>query len=280
MSKRRSTNPFSGFVRVKEPDKDALADLVKMAMGEERSLTSFALDCGVSPSTLSRIINKRTSKANSDDLIAAIAENADPQSGVTLSALLEAHGLQRIPEQESAEIHSIHAANPQNGNRKERAVQTDGSALERSARNIIQNELLSRGYTVSLEMRRNLVDIKNLRYLADFSIRTDALQSIGIENWSFDVHYSAVRPILHKLSWLLGAAYLSRFRERGEKVSIITIDSDEYNDVMNRFGNVTIKDCISVILIDNYRRKILKEFQIPMEGQTEPMYVFEDNQSD
>ena len=96
----------------------------------------------------------------------------------------------------------------------------------------------------------------------DFSIRTDALQSIGIENWSFDVHYSAVRPILHKLSWLLGAAYLSRFRERGEKVSIITIDSDEYNDVMNRFGNVTIKDCISVILIDNYRCKILKEFQI------------------
>ena len=76
MSKRRSTNPFSGFVRVKEPDKDALADLVKRAMGEERSLTSFALDCGVSPSTLSRIINKRTGKANSDDLIAAIAENS------------------------------------------------------------------------------------------------------------------------------------------------------------------------------------------------------------
>lgn len=67
---------------VKKPNKDALADLVRRAKGEERSLTSFAFDCGVSPSTLSRIINRKGNKANSDDLIAAIAENADPQSGV------------------------------------------------------------------------------------------------------------------------------------------------------------------------------------------------------
>ena len=71
----KKVNPFPGYVRVSEPDKEELARLTALAKGENRSLREFALACGVSTSTLSRIINMKSDSdtPNSDSLIASIA---------------------------------------------------------------------------------------------------------------------------------------------------------------------------------------------------------------
>jgi transcriptional regulator with XRE-family HTH domain len=81
------------YTRVKEPDKDMLSELTIRAKGPKRSLRQFAEELEVSPSTLSRIVNKKTASANSDLLIADIAEHADPESGVTFEKMMEAHGM-------------------------------------------------------------------------------------------------------------------------------------------------------------------------------------------
>ena len=60
---------------------ETLADLTKRAKGDERSINEFARVSGVSPSTTSRLINKKNTTPNKDLPIKAIADNAVPESG-------------------------------------------------------------------------------------------------------------------------------------------------------------------------------------------------------
>ena len=52
-------NLFPGYYRKYDQDMETLADLTKRAKGDERSINEFARVCGVSPSTISRLINTR-----------------------------------------------------------------------------------------------------------------------------------------------------------------------------------------------------------------------------
>ena len=96
-------NLFPGYYRKYDQDMETLADLTKRAKGDERSINEFARACGVSPSTISRLINKKNTTPNKDSLIKAIADNAVPESGVTLDMLLQAHGLEKINVYEGKE---------------------------------------------------------------------------------------------------------------------------------------------------------------------------------
>lgn len=82
------------YTRIHDVDKERLSNLVLRAKGENRSMRQFAEQIGTTPSTLSRLINMQTGTA-SDELIYKIAENADPESGVTLDDLMNAHGKSR-----------------------------------------------------------------------------------------------------------------------------------------------------------------------------------------
>ena len=82
-------NLFPGYYRKYDQDMETLADLTKRAKGDERSINEFARVCGVSPSTISRLINKKNTTPNKDSLIKAIADNAVPESGVTLDIVID-----------------------------------------------------------------------------------------------------------------------------------------------------------------------------------------------
>lgn len=84
------------FIKVSAPNMDELSKLVSKAKGPVRSIREFAKECGVSASTLTRIINKDNKGASSQDLIRTIAKKAVPESGVTLDALMGANGMARI----------------------------------------------------------------------------------------------------------------------------------------------------------------------------------------
>lgn len=298
MAKIKSTNPFPNYVRVCPPNKERLAELTLKAKGEKRSLNEFASACGVSASTLSRVINQKTTKPNSDDLIAAIAENADPDSGVTLQDLIEAHGLAlitlkhqtlidgrmvagktRTPTQIILEMaenasQSISSSSASSQLLTNAARFIKESAIERTAREIIQNELLLRGYQVSITMNRNVISTPSLRYIADFVVETNALEDCGISQWAFDIQNGVHRPILHKLSWMFGAAYIDSTIQRGIKLSLVTSDKAEFDEVKSRFSAIKIQDCISVVLLDTLKRCVIDEFQIPMSAEKKPKYVF------
>ena len=77
--------------RTGQGDPEALIDLVAAAMGK-RSQRQFASDLGVNVSSVSRILSGKVSEV-SDILLAKIAANADPASGVTIEKLMAAQGM-------------------------------------------------------------------------------------------------------------------------------------------------------------------------------------------
>lgn len=278
-------NPFPGYVRISEPDKEELARLTALAKGENRSLREFAAACGVSTSTLSRIINLKSASEtpNSDSLIAAIAENADPDSGVTLGMLLGAHGIapMMLANIDSGEIASsvvISSNKPVSND----IVCTDGKKIkgnknynlrETLCREILQNELLLRGYEVSVELRKNIVfNTDKLKYVADFVFMTNALEDSGIKTWAFDVHNGIMRPLMHKMSWVFGMSYLDPLRNKGMKFSVITTEENTFEDAKRRFSDVCIPDVISIIYIDINNHKVVDEYIIPTERNSSSFF--------
>lgn len=86
---------MKNYIRRKTVDKEKLALYLKAAKGG-RTMKQFAEDCGVNPSTFSRILNQKLIGASSEKLMLAIFEHADSDCGFTLDALMAANGM--LPE--------------------------------------------------------------------------------------------------------------------------------------------------------------------------------------
>ena len=137
------------------------------------------------------------------------------------------------------------------------------SELEKSACQIIQNELLIRGYTIAISEERDVIKIPELPYKADFVLQTNAVEREGLSLWAFDIHSGKHRPILHKLSRMFGAAYLDSPAEHGIKFSLITDQAGEFEEVIKRFQNVAVKDAFSIILVNTFEKYVISEYEIP-----------------
>ena len=280
MPRRKTTTEFPGYVRVGQPNYEVLANLVKKAIGN-RSLAEFSEVSGISPSTLSRIINNKFTSPSSDSVIARIIENIDPESGVTREDVLSAHGIAPLlldaGGEHSGKIdwsRTIVSGSAGSGKSAtlikaiEDSVKASGntSIVEKVCQEVIQNQLLQQGHSLSLIRKFDIISLDTVHYRADFTFRTDALKEYGIEYWAFDVANTDYRPIMHKLSWVFGTAYLQPLKARGIKMSLVTTDKEQFDDVKERFAGITINDDISVVLVDMTTGNVADEYQIPMTG--------------
>lgn len=266
MARKKTNNPFPNYIRVREPDKEKLAELVLKAKGEKRSISAFARDCGVSTSTLSRLINMETTRANSDDLIAAIVENTDPESGVTRKELLDAHGLMRIiipgnhdftcygfnPVLASAYFHDL-------GHYIKKKL--DGEDTVRMLRIVTE-----RIFEINANKRwgNDMGIMTGLQLLSNslqdmFKLESDDKKKQT--NWQFYIQSNEETLIetIHRLFGLIYPVDMS-----GCKSSIITVEEGDFNLIKSLFSNHKIRDCISIILVDLDEDKVIDEFQFPM----------------
>lgn len=237
---------LSNYIRVRDPDKEALAELVIQAKGSKRSMRQFAAELGVNPSTLSRIINMQTVSANKDTLIADIAEHADPESGVTLEMLLEAHGM------------------VEQG--KDRVIESY-SRFEKRCRMIIQDELLKRGYSVSsLQVARSKDSF-------DIMLKTDAVDH-GEGIWAFEFKMLSPDPRISGIPTGAGRTYqcmnmiMSKFytgTANADKVSIVVEHRNIFEQLKQKYSQYCIPDEISFVLISG--NCIADEYVIPMKGR-------------
>lgn len=238
-------NLFPGYYRKHDQDMETLADLTKRAKGDERSINEFARVCGVSPSTISRLINKKNTTPNKDSLIKAIADNAVPESGVTLDMLLQAHGLEKISVYEGKE-------------RKSESVLED-IVIDRLLCDITQL-----GYKCEIEKEKNIIyTTDEIIFRADFVIKTELLKEYGIREWAFDVYVGPHRPVMQKLSWFFGCCYVNSLRDNGTKLSLVLSNKDEFDAAKRRLGTIKIHDIISIILISEENWELEEEFVIP-----------------
>lgn len=244
---------------VKEADLESLADMITRAKGPYRSMRQFAEDVGVSPATMSRIMNQKTAGPLNNETIAKIAANADKQSGVTLEMLLAANG----------EV--------------KKGTVTSEKLFEEATRQILLDELVKRGYTVASAVAEpdtvTLGPLYMLRF--DFGIVTDAVGKGKPGKWLFEV--KSTRPSSADLQ--RQPTGTGRFRQWLTMVMSIyycgLTDADRISYVVDRrvifeqvkqlLSELRIPNEISVILIHNGR--IAEEFVAPTSAG-EPREVF------
>ena len=255
------------YHRVTAPDKELLSELVVRAKGARRSMRQFATECNVNPSTLSRIINKKTQGANSDDMIATIAEHADPDSGVTFEMLMRAHGMALASDDSSAILR----------------LQIE------TAKKIILNELLKRFYTIRDGQEPWLNSFLG-RCLISTDMRTDALRKEGAV-WLMDIWTlrSSEEKDMKRASdrlrqWLLMyVGMLNVDKRQVDRFSIILSNEELYRAVVTEMDSYILKNDISLILIDIGKEKIIEEYLVQMDQRSTNENVFfeiEDDQAD
>lgn len=265
MPRKKSYPIFISYASVDRPDNAAFAELVKKAIGPDRTVSEFAEICGVSPSTMSRIVKNQFKNPSSDVVIKAIADNADPMGGVDADALLRASG--RAPIQLDGPTHVIVNAPTKAGESKLLVEATTGRKGEPLnnliARETIQSALLAAGHTIKVSTGENIISTPGLRYKADFCIDLNLDEDLGFDKWAFDACLAGVRPITHKLSWIFGAAYLDSTRDRRIKVSLVVSDPNDFDNTKKTFSSIKIHDLVSVVLIDPRAQIVIDEFHIP-----------------
>ena len=230
-------------------------------------MRQFANECNVNPSTLSRIVNKKTQGANSDDLIATIAEHADPDSGVTFEMLMRAHGMALVSDDSSAIIR----------------LQME------TIKAIVLKELLRRFYTIRDGQEPWLNSFLG-RCLISTDMRTDALGKEGAV-WLMDIWTlrSSEEKDLKRASdrlrqWLLMyVGMLNVDKRQVDRFSIILSNEELYRAVVAEIDSYMVKNDISLILIDIGEEKIIEEYLVRMERRSTNENVFfeiEEDQAD
>ena len=255
-----SRDLLTRYTRTKSPDKEALAELVIKAKGPRRSMRQFADDLGVNVSTLSRIVNKKTQRANSDNLIADIADHADPDSHVTFEQLMEAHGMEL----------------------KNQPVRNHHIALMETFSETIINELSIRNYTVHsnmMESRATTLDSIMGRCYLDFELHTNAL---GKDDsvWLFDFYFpnkGGIKDDEQQLNrirqWMLMYAGMLCFNEsKVDRLSVVISSKYIYDRLLEHLEGYTTRYGMSVILVDLEAGKVIEEYVLCDDPHGSPVF--------
>lgn len=218
------------------------AELVLQAKGETRTMQQFAADLGTHPSTLSRIVHMKNTGPSAESLLKAIAEQADPESGVTFDMLMEVNG--------KKDKHKLII---------DRMIKFEGQCKD-----IVINTLNERN--IRFEEKNAEVKIGNLStFQYDFAVEID---NIGL--WAFDVKMSGVSNKKNKINvpvgggatrqWLhtaMSSFYLNR---EIKKVSLIVMTRVEYLQICEIIMDLCIPDILSVILVSMTTGRVVDEF--------------------
>lgn len=245
------------FKKTHEMDKDKFAELLNAAKGA-RTMKDFSEICGVNPSTFTRIIQKANKGSSSTELLEAIAENAIPNSGVTIEALADANG---YTVERDWGIKAL-------------KLTTMGTNIETLVRNVLVQELLDRNAEVRMgNIRYNFG--KTMALSPDALIMTDAFGKKD-EVWFVDsiaTTMDAKTKSINKTT-LKRMAFdrLSRFvfismnkieLFRPSRFSLVFFDKDIFNLIVEEFSETLVPTYITLILIDTLNSTISDEFVLP-----------------
>lgn len=296
MARTKKTDILNDYERVRQPDADKLAELVERAIGK-RTAKEFADTCGVNASTISRILNKKLSGPCSDELIVAIAANAAPGSQVSFSDLLKAHGVEKkevtswsktialdhdvreyISAWDRAELMKKVALL---GSKKDDSEDTEtnsgyGSVVERNAAEIIQLNILDLGGSVAIKKGRDSMGRDMYPYTPDFVLETNVLCSDGLSKWAFDIVMDSGAVASNRFNFLLAESYLNNPAAKGYRMTLATFNPDVFFRYLEEVNEKTIRDSISIMLLNSMTRKIDYEYVLNREGFEEQTRLFAD----
>ena len=244
------------YTRGKPMDKERLAQYLEAAKGPGRTMKQFAEECNVNPSTLSRIANKKLVGASSETLMMAIFEHADPSSGITLDALMDANGMVPVGSNRISEYR----------------------LQEMKATELIISEMTHR-VSALVYPQRQLRLSGTMGYRPDIIFESESFGGNGM--WAFDIvplGYTSYRRddiderrvklhiimmnrrrFFDRLSRYVSIGYFHP-EEVPQRFSYVVLDKDYYDDIVNEYGEQKFRGDVSVVLIDLNNLKIVDEF--------------------
>lgn len=237
----------SGFTKGGQQDKARLAKLLEIAKGQHRTMKQFAEECGVNPSTFSRISNEKMAGSSSEAVIRAIYEHRAPGSRISLMDLMQANGM----------VPSVHSS------------YSEYRYQSQLAKEIIMKEMTRRveatGY---LEKRLRLT--KTMGYTPDMICENEQFGGNGL--WAFDympcfndnsqfgdkvTEDVAVRRrkmmnkrrIFERMS-RYATMYYFHPEIVPQRFTFIVANKDLFADVIDEYGEQKFKTDVSLVLVD------------------------------
>lgn len=247
------------FKKTHEMDKAEFAKLLQLAKGG-RTMKDFADECGVNPSTFTRITQMANKGASSTELLEAIAAHT-VSTEVTLEKLATANGYTLIKDEGLTS----------------RRLSTYFENEETLVRNVLVQALLDRNAGVRLGNIKYQFS-KSLALSPDALIMTDAF---GAENeiWFVDsmlsvprvtrddshpIHKSRVKQIaFEKFSRFVFISMNKVELFRPVRFSMVVFDREVYDIIVDEFAETVVPTDISIILIDSLNNCIADEFMLP-----------------
>lgn len=261
MPRRKISFRYNDYEKVTQPNFQQIAELVKLAKGD-KNIKEFAEACDVSPSLMSIILSGKTTSSLSDQVIKSITENADPEIALSAEMLLEANGMAKKVGGDNVKVtvkSAIHKVDD--------SPMRFGTHFEELSRELICAKLLSKRYTISQNFEPTIFDCGFTMLRPDFEFEIRTSERGETRRWCFDTILTNglifSERIYHKLSTVLGAAYLSRFTEKGIMFSFVIDSRELFDEIKAHFENHKIDDYISIVLIDTVGRRIIDEYVLP-----------------
>ncbi len=258
------------YVEALVPDKMKLAMYVNRAKGPERTMAQFAEVCGVSASTLSRIVNHKITKPISTELIQAIIQNAADPDKMDFEFFMHANGM--IPKE-----------------RHERKNYAGDTFMERreaqmnaetTIKNTVADELYARGHMIQFFPRLPVKELPESKFsLGQFSAFALRIQGYEPMYWNFVVNVANFQN--EEDEWMQREKRMFKRRMMDRYASIFLRDSWEpetMKDIKTTFAFVDMeaftmfKDMLmqaevntemSLLLIDMNKQKVVTEIMIP-----------------
>lgn len=249
------------FRKTHDIDKQKFATLLMDAKGG-RTMKDFACECGVNPSTFTRIIQQANKGASSSELLESIALHADPKSGVTLEKLATANGY-------TIEIGM--------GTTKANKIISYFDNAEMHIRDVLIQGLIDRGAEVRMGNIRYQFS-KSLGLSPDALIMTNAF---GEENsvWFIDsliatprktyeenhpIHKSRIKQIAFDKISRFVFIYMNNIELfKPTRYSLVVFDKEVFDIIVEEFSETYVVTDISIIHIDKLNSCIASEFLLP-----------------
>lgn len=255
------------YTRGKPIDKERLAQYLEMAKGE-RTMKQFAEECGVNPSTFSRIANKKFAGASSETLMRAIFDHAVSNCGFTLDDLMDANGMVpagsvRINEYRFQELSVI---------------------------DLITSEITRRASAV-VYLHKKLRLSKSMGYMPDVLYESESFDGNGM--WALDIIFASQfasrrdgdkqitkqrnrmmnrRRFFERLARYATIGYFHP-EEVPQRFSFIILDKDFFEDIVTEYGEQKFRNDVSLVLVDVNKLKVTGEFIFPrQEGKMMDMF--------
>ena len=272
----------NGYIHISPPNKEKLAEYLKQAKGESRTMAQFAEVCKpdgnpVSPSTFSRIMKGKIIKPLSFELVKTIIDNAKEPESISLDDFMLANGMMLKSEWERKSFRSRSEERRKNFEIIRHIIADElysRGCMLRMCPGVPRDELPESGFFLSWRGRLTVM-------IQDFEPKFWDFTHVHIHDYSDYVSdedkcigYS-MRDIIDSLSHLFLRDMWEPETIEDVKHSFVFTEKQYYDLFCGLMAKIKVNTYMSVILIDIDGKTVVAEEMVPRYDQKEAVRIFE-----